>query len=493
MFPGMTESRPAGQRALHLGTAGISSSRHLSQRRALIASLILCDAAMIALALYLAWFIRIGSGWLDYRAPAHFQFYAQITLLSILIMLPIFAFNRLYDYPHLLSGMQEYSGVLRACSYGMIVLVVMSYLERSQPLSRGWLLASWGLTILLVGSSRFVVRRVFQWLRKHHGWLIVRAIIVGANDHAEAIARQLTTQNAGIQIIGFLDDYLPAGTALLGGYRVLGTPSQLHELTVSHDVKQVIVVSNAVAWETFHEIMQEAGFSNGFDIQLSPGFYEILTSRVEVTHSAFVPLLRIQQPRITGLDLMLKVMLDFGLGSLLVLLTLPLMILIGLAIWRAGGGPVIERTPGMGLRGKIFQTRRFRTGLQGTAYRRFGAPMPGENPENVAFSSKLGSFLYRTGLDKLPQLFDVLLGHMSLVGPRLISPDQESAIRPWLANLLSVKPGWIGPWAVSGINTPHEKVLFDLYYVRNWTIWLDLQVIFQASQRVLFARSRRVK
>jgi lipopolysaccharide/colanic/teichoic acid biosynthesis glycosyltransferase len=117
--------------------------------------------------------------------------------------------------------------------------------------------------------------------------------------------------------------------------------------------------------------------------------------------------------------------------------------------------------------------------------------LPKEITENPHLGSRIGRFLYRTGLDKLPQLWDVLAGRMSLVGPRLISPGQEQALRPWLPNLLTVKPGWVGPWAVNGARTQQEEIRLDLYYVRNWTIWFDLQILFRAARLVLTAGSRR--
>jgi lipopolysaccharide/colanic/teichoic acid biosynthesis glycosyltransferase len=187
----------------------------------------------------------------------------------------------------------------------------------------------------------------------------------------------------------------------------------------------------------------------------------------------------------------LKTILDFGLGALLTVLALPMMAVLTLAIGVTAGRPICEYHPALGLRGVVFRSVRFRTGLLGTIRRRLGMFLPKEIVENPAISSKVGKFLYRTGLDKLPQLFDVLAGRMSLVGPRLVSPDETHDLRPWLSSLLMVKPGWVGPWAISGSRSRQEEVLMDLYYVRNWTIWLDLQVLFQAARRVLTAGSRR--
>ncbi len=486
---------PLAQRVKVPQTTAQTASRSFKfrsqhQERILAGTLVVNDALMIGLALWLAWYIRIGSGWLPLDVTSDIQVYFRAMLLAVAILLPIFAFSHLYSYNHLLGGPQEYSAVFRACSYGLIVLVFVSFLEHGKPLSRGWLIASWVCTVLLISTTRFFWRRAFLWLRRNQGWLTTRTLIVGADDQARAIARQLTSKNAGMHIVGFVDDFLPVGTVVMDDKSVLGSPTELHELAAGYGVGQVIVLPNAVAWETFQEIMQQSAKPNGFEIQLSPGFYEVLTTGVEVSQKAFVPLLRIEQSRITGLDLLMKKTVDFGLGTLLVLLTLPLMVAIGLGIKLSSGRPIIERQTVHGMGGVLFETRRFRTDLMGTVSRRLGTALPKGIGEYSATSTGVGHFLYRTGLDKLPQLFDILTGRMSLVGPRLISLGQEEALRPWLPNLLTVKPGWVGPWAVSGCQTQQEEIILDLYYVRNWTIWLDLQVIFQAMQRVLSASSR---
>jgi lipopolysaccharide/colanic/teichoic acid biosynthesis glycosyltransferase len=93
--------------------------------------------------------------------------------------------------------------------------------------------------------------------------------------------------------------------------------------------------------------------------------------------------------------------------------------------------------------------------------------------------------MYRTGLDKLPQLVNVLRGQMSLVGPRTISVGSEDRYRRWLPNLLTVKPGMTGPWAVANVSTVEDEMRLNMYYIRNWTIWLDVQALFQSMKRIL--------
>ena len=464
-----------------------------TQRAVLAAVLLASDALMVGLALLLAWYLRIGGGWLVYNAPADYPVYRQVAWLSALIFVLIFAALGLYNPDGLLGGTQEYARILRGCTYGVIALIVVSFLQHDRPLSRGWLILSWLLLILLVGVSRFAWRRVFHWARRKWGWFISPTLIVGVSDHALAIAAQLNRAASSYKIVGFVDEFMPPGTPVLDDLAVLGNTRQLHELTAAHQVEQVILLSNAVTWESFQEVMAGAGFANGYQLRLSPGFYEILTANVQVTHQAFVPLLHVDQARLSGLDWVFKTLLDFGLGALLLVCSLPLGLLIALAILLSDGRPLFTRHKVLGIKGLPFWTIKFRTDLWGSTRRRLDCDPAAEIVDDPQIASRVGRFLYRSGLDKLPQLLDVLRGHMSLVGPRSNLTERELHSRTWHPSLLTVKPGWTGPWAVGGATTLEDEMRLNLFYIRNWTIWLDLQILYQTLKLALSRRSRPAK
>ena len=460
------------------------------QRGFLISALVLSDALMLSLALLWSRYFLIRTGLITSVDPADLPRLYIGTAASVSVMLTIFALSKMYQYDLLLGGPQEYAAVLRACTYGLVALVFVSFLQPAAPLSRAWLILAWAMTILLVGGGRFIMRRVFQRLRAKLGWYVLSTLIVGANEHGRALARQLTGPNTGVLIMGFLDDFLPEGSPVTGSLRVLGTPRELSEVARHHGAEQVIVVPNAVAWESFDEVIRASGRKNGYKLRLSPGFYEIMTTGVQVIQKEFVPLLTLEQARITGLDLVLKSALDFGLGAVLFLLTLPLNVLIGLAIGLEQGLPVLERHLVLGLRGESFRTLKFRTSNSTFTCRKFGIADIEGTPKGHQIPSVLGGFLYRTGLDKLPQLIDVIRGRMSLVGPRTVSYIQEAAHQPWLPNLLTVKPGWTGPWAVGDADGIEEEMRLATFYIRNWTIWIDLHLLFQAAKMSVFRSSR---
>jgi lipopolysaccharide/colanic/teichoic acid biosynthesis glycosyltransferase len=169
----------------------------------------------------------------------------------------------------------------------------------------------------------------------------------------------------------------------------------------------------------------------------------------------------VDSARLSGFDGLLKALLDYGAGLSLTVLTLPLLALVW--VTRLGrGGPAFVTHHYLGLGGRTFTASTFAAHPHGR--------------------------LAATGLDRLPLLARVLSGHMSLVGPRPIQSDQRHRYGRWLPSLASVKPGVTGPWAVVPVAAQEEEMRAALYYIRNWTIWLDLQVL---AQTVLVTLRRR--
>jgi lipopolysaccharide/colanic/teichoic acid biosynthesis glycosyltransferase len=435
--------------------------------------------------LLLAYYLRIGSGLLRYGQPYEFANYVRMIALAVPIFLVIGASSQLYDPHQLFGGPQEYAHVVRTCVFGVVVLIVLSFYQREDLLSRAWLLMALVLSIALMGTGRFAFRRLVAYLRSR-GLFVTRTLVIGANEQAKAIVRQFhSAKMRGVRALGFLDDYLPPGTPVLDGLEVLGPPSELDRLVHELDIGGVVVVPDALAWESFQEIIREAAARrNGLEIKLSPGFYEILTTGVKVDYSTFVPLLTVDRVRITGIDAVLKNVLDFGLGLVLLVLCGPLIGVLALALWGTQGRPLLDRPRVLGLGGRPFVTWKFHTGLLGSTRRSFAHPLPSVLP-TPARGSWLRSLLFRTGLDKLPQLGNVLQGRMSLVGPRTISVGDEGVYGPWLHSMVTVKPGITGPWAVRSVRTLDDEIRLTMYYIRNWTIWLDLQLLVRTAVRSL--------
>jgi lipopolysaccharide/colanic/teichoic acid biosynthesis glycosyltransferase len=415
-------------------------------RLLLLAMLMASDAAAIVLAAAAAYLLAFQAG------PVG-PVYLEALALGLVPWLLSFAALRLYDLETVLEDSQEYATVATGCSYGILLLIVLVALAGEGGLSLQWLFLFWIASILAVGAGRFLLRRVVRALRRR-GHLMARALIVGADEQGRAIARQLSSEaDSGLRVLGFVDDFLPRGTLVSDGLAVLGHPNVLTALVAEYQVAEIVVVPGAMAWESFQQVLERMSTAQRHAprIRLSPGYYDLLATTPRVAHRNFVPLFVVDSARLSGFDGALKSLLDFGLGSVVLVLTLPLELVILLNRLSTGRVFVTEEYQGIG--GRPFRARLF-------------ASLPGD-------------WLAVTGLERLPLLWAVLAGRMSLVGPRPITPTARARYRRWMPSLASVKPGVTGPWSVVPVAALEEEMRAAMYYIRNWTIWLDLQIVAQ--------------
>ena len=460
-------------------------------RISLITSLVLLDALILVLALGLAYYLRISSGLLVYDGPSEFDAYSVLIAMIVPIWLLMAFFAHMYDLDQILSGPQEYQQVIKVCTFGTIALIVLSFLEHDILLSRGLLLLAWVLAIILIGTHRFIFRRVVSVLRRK-GALLSEALVIGANEEAKAIVRHLNASSGtGLRVVGFLDDYLPVGAQVMDGLEVKGSPGHIERLVKETGVREVIIVPGALAWESFQEVIERvASPQEGPTIKIAAGYYEILTTGVKLSHEAALPLMIVERVRITGVDALLKGMLDFGLGALFLVLAAPIIMVLTLYLWIVRSHPIFDRGVKLGLKGHPFPTLTFHTGFLHNPGSRCSSlsPTPLDNPR------PFWAFLQRTGLALLPQLVNVLRGKMSLVGPRSIAVDDAKYYGPWLNSLLTVKPGVVGPLGASDTADLDEEIRLTIYYIRNWTIWFDLQSVSRTVKNIVqTAGSRREK
>jgi exopolysaccharide biosynthesis polyprenyl glycosylphosphotransferase len=226
---------------------------------------------------------------------------------------------------------------------------------------------------------------------------------------------------------------------------------------------------------------------------MSSGLYEIITTGLSVREFAYVPLIGVNKVRLTGVEQTLKLLLDYAITLPGLILISPLLLLIAVAIRLDSPGPVLYRRQVMGVNGKQFGALKFRTmHVNGDEILAARPDLQAELARTHKLKhdprlTRVGPLLRRTSLDELPQLFNVLRREMSLVGPRMISPAEMAKYDQWGMNLLTVQPGITGVWQVSGRSdiSYEERVQLDMYYIRNWSIWLDLQLLWQTIPAVI--------
>lgn len=412
------------------------------------------------------------------------------------LWLLLFALSGLYDPEKLLGGTREYALVFQGLSTGLIVVAFATFLLPEFVLARAWLLLGWALAGLLVGGGRFAARRLVYALRGR-GWFLAPALIVGTGAEAAALAQQLDdSRHSGLNVLGFVssaasaEDRSPPDLFALGGLR------HLDGLIARHAVEELVVATGGVRRPDLVEIYRRFGNRPDLHLRFSGGLFEIITTGLEVRQIAFTPLLSVMPVRLTGLDRLLKWLLDKSVAVAVLILGWPLLLALALWVRLDSPGPALHRRRVLGLGGRPFDAFKFRSmRLDGDAVldRQPELRAALERDQKLKDDPRVtgaGRLLRRSSLDELPQVFNVLRGEMSIVGPRMISPEEHERYGQWDLNLLTVKPGITGLWQVSGRSdlSYDERVRLDMTYIRNWTIWLDLQILAQTVPAVLRRR-----
>ncbi len=461
--------------------------------------LVLMDIVTANVAFRLAYYVRFESNltFFDESAAVSVEYYRTLVLISSFLWLGIFWVNGLYAQQNLLGGTREYDKVFRSSTVGFLLIVVAGFLQPDLLIARGWLLMAWLFTWVFASLGRFALRRFIYSLRRH-GFFLTPAVIVGANQEGRWLAEQLLSwETSGLHLVGFVDKKEPVTTPLFHNLVCLGSVDQLGDIIKRYQIGEVILASSAISTRDYLlDIFKQYGVSDTVNIRMSSGLYEVITTGLTVNEFAYVPLVYVNKVRLTGTDNFMKSVLDYVITVTGLILISPLLLTIAILIKLSSPGPIIHKRRVMGINGKQFDALKFRTMVVNGDEVLDAHPALKEELarthklKNDPRVTKIGAFLRRFSLDELPQLFNVLKREMSLVGPRMISPEEMAMYKQFDMNLLTVHPGMTGLWQVSGRSdiSYDERVRLDMYYIRNWSIWLDLQLLFQTIPAVLKSR-----
>jgi exopolysaccharide biosynthesis polyprenyl glycosylphosphotransferase len=468
--------------------------------RVLIAVLVVFDLFSTFVAFRLAYWLRFSSG-LPYfiqdglsTAP----FYDNIMLGVIPIWLAIFGVMGLYSRQNLLGGVREYSALFNATTLGMLLIITARFtFPESIILARGWAFIAWLLTFLIAGIARFLIRRVVYSLRTH-GFFRSNAAIVGYNEEGRLMAEQFhNNPYSSMNLVGYVtsvpDQCIKCTTPALQN---LGSLEMLDEIVRKHQVTRLVLANSALTREQVLMLYRQFGTSKTTDLLLSSGLYEMLTTGLYVQEDGNVPLVAMNKIRTTGVDRLLKNLMDYSIALIALVALSPVLALTALLVKLDSPGPIIYRRRVMGVNGKQFDAFKFRTmDTRSEQILRSNPEMMREYLENFKIKvdpriTRIGKFLRKSSIDELPQLVNVLCGQMSVIGPRMITPEELDKYNQWAYNLLTVKPGITGLWQILGRSdvSYDERVRIDMYYIRNWTIWIDLQILVKTIPAVLAKR-----
>jgi exopolysaccharide biosynthesis polyprenyl glycosylphosphotransferase len=399
----------------------------------------------------------------------------------------------LYEPRQVLGPVNEFKQVFHGVVAGTVVVFIADSAININ-LARGWAFVAMLCGFVFVGGERLVVRKTLHFMRRRGGDT-TRTIVLGANHEGRTVARTLEREGwLGYKIVGFIDDDLPAGHDLSHGHVVIGSTAEIKDLVLKKRASLVLIAASAFDTAQLNRLFWELQDMN-VDLQITSGTIDLLASRMIVQSVAGVPLLYVRR---TGMDKAQRTMkraLDVVGSALGLLLLSPFLIATALWIKRDSKGGAFFNQTRVGREGKLFTVWKFRTMDEDAEAKLSELEHLSEGP-GLLFKlkedpriTKAGKALRRYSLDELPQLWNVLKGEMSLVGPRPALPSEVEQYDDWVRNRLKVKPGMTGLWQVSGRTETSfsDYVRYDLFYIQNWSISLDLWILWRTLRAVTSA------
>lgn len=448
------------------------------------------DAIFTFLALHLAVMIRPSLPAFPFLVPVN-----AITLPEILgIIVPAvwvltFLFSSVYDPKRIYKVTDEIQTVLLAEALAALICAGILYLG-FRDFSR-WLFVTFFLfnTILILGWR--VVLRV--WFRLGHNPARERRVlIVGAGKTGRSVGQMMQNyQWAGLNLVGYLDDDL---TKKEDGLRILGGVGSARQVVEKYNIEDVVVALPQRAYGQINKLTVTL-HDLPVHVRVVPDYFSLALYRASVDDFGGIPMINLRDPALNEVQRLVKRIFDLIFGTVSVLLLLPILATISLLIKLDSKGPIIFRQERVGENGRIFKMFKFRTMVPDADTHR--EVITEVNPVNglLLFKKRpddpritvIGRFLRRTSLDELPQLFNVLIGDMSLVGPRPELPWLVDQYEPWQRKRFAVPQGMTGWWQVNGRSDKplHLHTEDDLYYVQNYSIWMDLYILLKTPWVVL--------
>lgn len=442
------------------------------------ASLILSDVLVVSLALALCIWVR---SWFEGTVDAQ----NYLRLWPTLGLFPL-AYGLMGLYPGIgLNPAEEIRRTSAATTLVYLLLGSTTFLfKEAEFYSRAVFLVAWSLSLLAVPLARALIRHLFA----ARSWWGYPVLILGAGKTGEAVLGVLQ-QNPGIGLkaVGVFDDDPTKQTELLG-VPVLGKLEQAPEVGRAHHIQHVIIAMPGASRQRLMEVLEHCG-SAFAHLTLIPDLFGMASLWISAQDFRGMLGLEVRNNLLRPWDRRLKRVLDL-IGVIIAgLLLLPLLLLIAFLIRLDSPGLALYRQERMGLDGRRFKVIKFRT-MYGDGEQRLSELLdsdPRLKEEYQQFHklrsdprvTRIGAFLRRTSLDELPQLWNVLLGQMSLVGPRPYLERELTAMGGAEPIILKAPPGITGMWQVSGRNHTafRERLNMDIYYVRNWSPWLDFYLL----------------
>lgn len=383
----------------------------------------------------------------------------------------------------------DFFSIMKSITFGMLIIIGLAFFYREFSFSRYVVVALWISAIGFV----FVGRVIVYYLRKKllsKGKELRNAVIIGNNETANAVYEKLILNKTyGYNLLGYYAASLAQSNQAISNGKYLGTIEDLISSINNHEIEVALITLESPDFQQIYSILRE---TDGIDVELMlvPDVLGLMTSRMNIKEIEGIPFIKIKGVPITTWGRILKRMFDFLFSILVLIIFSPLLILISILIKVTSRGSVLYKQERIGLNGEIFNVYKFRT-MRVDAEKETGPVWATKEDRRT---TGIGKILRRTSLDEMPQFFNALRGEMSVVGPR---PERPFFVNQFKDNvpkyldrhlLKSGITGWAQVNGMRGQASIEDRTKYDLYYIENWSLVLDIKIIVKTIKAVLFGK-----
>ncbi|MBI1289667.1 undecaprenyl-phosphate glucose phosphotransferase [bacterium] len=433
------------------------------------------DSLAVASGLYAAWWIKFHSG-LDPFAVEAANYVQQFWWAFPLWMICLYFTGCIQAHPRVIS-FNRGRRILRASALAMLLCAVRNYFFREPDVARmlypmAFFMVSGAVVVMRVVLQLFVSR--FMMSRG----ILSRVLIVGSGPVAIRLgARFKSKPELGYELVGFVTLNGNRVGQSLGGAPILGSKDDLRRVVRDNQVDEVFVTQTDIPGDVFFQLFIDSEKETA-RVSFVPSLVDMMRSTIHYDEVAGIPIYSMKETPLQGANASIKRAMDVVCSGLGLVALSPLLVLIAVLVRRSSPGPVLYKQTRLGLDGREFKIYKFRT-MTVEAERHGPAWGSQEDPRATA----IGRWLRTTNLDELPQLWNVLRGDMSLVGPRPERPCFVERFREMFPRYMArhaVKTGMTG-WAqvhgLRGDTSIQQRLRYDLYYIENWSLWLDVKIL----------------
>ena len=441
---------------------------------------IILDALVIVFSYVLAWLLRFKTTIFGEATPSlPMAYYILADALIVPCFLLLYYFFGLYTPKRVQGRRLEASNVLKGNTFGLLIVILGLYLFHQQHFSRSMLFIFYVINVVLTILYRNIVKNFLRSIRRE-GHNQKHILLVGYSRACEAyIDRIISNPEWGYAVRGILDDHVEAGVTYKG-VKVLGKIDNLDIILPQNHLDEIAITLGLNEYYRLERIVSMCEKS-GVHTKFIPDYMNIIPTKPYTEDLMGLPIINIRYvPLSNGLNATVKRLMDIVGSLLMIVLFSPVMLVTAIAVKKSSPGPLIFKQVRVGLHNREFEMYKFRS---------MGVQKPEE--EKQAWTVKddprvtnVGKFIRKTSIDELPQLFNVLKGEMSLVGPRPERPLFVEKFREEIPRYMvkhQVRPGMTGWAQVNGFRgdtSIRKRIDCDLYYIENWTLGLDFKILF---------------